>query len=489
MQQKGFLIVTKKLNELTIIEALKGLKAKEFTSVDLTRACFDQIEKYDGVINAYVTLVKENALNDAEKADLLINSHGPEIFDEKPLLGIPYACKDNYSTKGIETTASSNILKDYFPPFESTVTQKLKDAGAILLGKTNLDAFAHGASTENSDFYTTKNPWDPTKVPGGSSGGSGAAVISDMCVFAMGSDTGGSIRCPASWCGVTGLKPTYGRVSRYGLAAMASSTDCPGPMTKTVEDAAYVLQVIAGKDVHDATSAPERVPDYKKSITEFDIKKLKVGRPHSYFDIGMQPGVAEKVNAAVETFKKLGATIVDIDLIDPKYAIAVYTIIQRSEVSSNLARLDGIRYGHTRDAFGFEAKKRIMLGTYALSAGYYDQYYAKAQKVRTLLIEDFNKAFDKVDLIIGPTMPNVAVPIGSVNSSPIFGELTDMMQLPGSMSGLPVIAIPCGQSDNLPVGVQLIGQKFNESVVFGAAAAFQQATTYHVVKPNLEELL
>ena len=478
----------KKLNELTIIEALEGLKQKQFTSVALTQACFDQIEKYDDVVKAFVTLVKVRALAEAEEADLLINSHGSEIFDEKPLLGIPYACKDNYSTKGVETTASSNMLKGYIPPYESTVTQKLKDAGAVMLGKTNMDAFAHGSSTETSDFFKTINPWNKNKVPGGSSGGSASAVMSDMCIFSTGSETAGSIRGPAAWCGASGFKPTYGRVSRYGVVAMASSTDSPGPIAKTIEDAAYVLKIIAGKDPLDATSSPTEVEDYFANLNNIDLSKIKIGKPKPYFEIELEPGVREKVEQAIEKFKELGAQIVEMDLLSPKYSIGVYTILQRSEVSSNLARLDGIRYGNDRTNFGFEAKKRIMLGTYTLSAGYYDAYYSKAQKVRTLIVDDFNKAFNEVDMIIGPTMPCVALNLGDPEKSPMFGELMDVLAEPSAIAGLPGISIPCGLSENMPVGVQLIGKHFDENKLGAVAYAFQKATDYHLKKPNLEGL-
>ncbi|MDC0449085.1 amidase family protein, partial [bacterium] len=351
-------------------------------------------------------------------------------------------------------------------------------------GKTNMDAFAHGASTETSDFFTTKNPWDVSRVPGGSSGGSAAAVISDMCIFGIGSETGGSIRHPAAWSGVTGMKPTYGRVSRYGLIAMQSSSDSPGPMTKTVEDAALVLEVIAGKDSFDATTSPEITQEYTEDMHTYSLEGVKIGKPKSYFEIEFDPGVKEKIEKSLEMFEKLGAEIVDIELLAPKYAIALYTIQQRSEVSSNLARFDGIRYGHTRDAFGQEARKRMMLGAYALSAGYYDQYYALGQRVRTLVIEDFKKAFEKVDLIVG-AMPTVATKIGDIETSPFWAELIDLVQLPSSMAGLAVVAIPAGFVDNLPVNIQIMGQRFDESSVLGAAHKFQEVTSFHKERPKL----
>lgn len=475
----------KKLNELTIIEALEGLKKKEFSSVDLTKACLERIKEIDNKVKAFVTITEEEALKSAKEADELIDNKGAIIFESKPLLGIPYACKDNYSTKGIKTTASSNVLKEYIPPFESTVTKRLKEAGAILIGKTNMDAFAHGSSTETSDFFKTRNPWDLDRVPGGSSGGSAVAVSADMCIFATGSETAGSIRGPAAWCGVTGLKPTYGRVSRYGVVAMASSTDSPGPITKTVDDASYILKIIAGKDSNDATSSPTEVTDYFQDSKRFSLKGLKIGRPKSYFEIELEDGVKQKVEDAINKLKDLGAEIVDMDLISPKYSIAVYTILQRSEVSSNLARLDGIRYGDDRGKFGFEAKKRIMLGTYSLSSGYYDAYYEKAQKVRTLIIDDFNKAFESVDVLVAPTMPCTALKLGESDKSAMFGELMDVLAEPSSVAGLPGISVPCGLAEGMPVGLQFIGNHFEEDKVIGVAKVFQEETDFNKSKPNL----
>ena len=473
------------LNELNLKESLKGLKAGEITSLELTKACLDQIEKYDTDIKAFITVTKDQALKQAKEADDLIKKHGSDAFNKKPLLGIPYACKDNFSTKGIQTTAASNILRGYVPPYESTVTKRLKDAGAVLLGKTNMDAFAHGSTTETSDFLKTKNPWDFEKVPGGSSGGSAASLASDMCVFAIGSETAGSIRTPAAWCGVTGLKPSYGRVSRYGVVAMASSTDSPGVLGKSVEDCAYVLKVIAGKDPYDATSSHLEVDDYALGLEKYDIKKLRIGKPKSYFNLDLEKGMREKIEEAIEVYKSLGAKIVEIDLLDPKYSIAVYTILQRSEVSSNLARYDGIRYGNDRSSFGFEAKKRVMLGTYTLSAGYYDAYYSKAQKVRTVIVEDFNKSFSKVDLIIGPVMPCVAMNFGESEKSSMFGELMDVLNEPSAIAGLCAINLPCGFLNALPIGVQLIGPMGKEELLLSAAYRYQQVTNYHKEKSKL----
>jgi len=475
----------KKLNELTVKEAVAGLKAREFTSYDLTKACLEEIKELDGHLKAYVKVLESTALEQATNADRQLDMGGAGAFDKQSLLGIPYACKDNYSTLGIETTAASNILKGYIPSYESTVTDKLKKAGAILLGKANLDAFAHGASTDASDFFVSRNPWDLTKVPGGSSGGSAVAVASHMCTFAIGSDTGGSIRCPASWCGVTGLKPSYGRVSRYGLIAMASSTDSPGPITKSAEDAMLVLKIIAGNDPKDATSSKNTVEDYFDVAKKASLKGLRIGVPKSYFEIDFEtPGIKDRILGAIKLFKEMGGEIKDVDLLHPKHAVAVYTVIQRSEVSSNLARFDGIRFGYARDAFGYEAKRRMMLGAYTLSVGYYDEYYAKAQKVRTLIIEGFNKAFKDVDVIVGPTLPNLPMPVGQLDSSPIFGELIDMLQIPGSMAGLPVISVPCGFAKGFPVGMQIIGPHLAEGKVLSTAKAFQDSTDFHLQYPS-----
>lgn len=476
------------LNKLTLVEALDGLKNGDITSVELVKDCFEQIERYDDAIKAFVTLRKAEALDEAEEADKKIKGGGASVFDKQSLFGIPYACKDNFSTKGIQTTASSNILEGYIPPYESTVTKKLKGAGAIVLGKTNMDAFAHGSSTETSDFFDTKNPWDLTRVPGGSSGGSAAAVAANMCTFAIGSETAGSIRCPAVWCGITGLKPTYGRVSRYGVIAMASSTDSPGPLSKSIEDATLILEIIAGKDPYDATSSPKPTERYSDLLNSVDIKGLKIGKPKSYFGLDLEDGVRAGVEEAIAKFEEMGAEIIDMDLLDPKYAIGVYTILQRSEVSSNLARFDGIRYGHSRERFGEEARKRIMLGAYSLSAGYYDQYYAKAQKVRTLIVEDFKKAFENVDLIIAPVMPTTAMKLGVSASYSAFGEMVDLLQEPSSIAGLCATSVPCGLVKGLPVGFQLIGNFLEETKVLSASHKYQKATEYHKSFPKMEEV-
>jgi aspartyl-tRNA(Asn)/glutamyl-tRNA(Gln) amidotransferase subunit A len=477
--------MSKKLNELTVIEVLEGLKNRDFTSVEVTKACLNRIKQIDAKIKAFITVTEEFALKQAKKADELIEKNGPEAFLKHSLLGVPYASKDNYSTKDLLTTGASKVLDNYYPPFDATAIRNINEAGAVLIGKTNMDAFAHGSSTETSDFGTTYNPWDTTKVPGGSSGGSAAAVISDMCIFATGSETGGSTRGPASWCGVTGVKPTYGKVSRYGIIAMASSTDSPGPITKTVQDSAIVLKVMAGKDPLDATSLPDEADNYPEKLDEYDLKGVKIGKPASYFEMDLQDGVKEKVEEAIQVFKDLGAEIIEMDLLSPKYSIAVYTILQRSEVSSNLGRLDGIRYGNPRSSFGFEAKKRIMLGAYALSSGYYDAYYSKAQKVRTLIIDDFDKEFKKVDLLIAPSMPCVALDVGESEKSSMFGELMDVLNEPSCIAGLPGITVPCGFHDDLPVGVQIIGKINSESDILGATHKYQKVTNFHKERPSI----
>lgn len=461
------------LNRLNIKQAKEGLRNKNFSSVELTRACLDRIKETDEKLNVFVTLTEEQAMKDAQKADDLA-SQG-ETLEAKPLLGIPIAIKDNFSTLGIRTTASSNVLIDYVPPFDSTVVTKLKKAGMVLLGKTNMDAWAHGSSTETSDFGPSKNPWNTNHLPGGSSGGSAASVAANQCIAAIGSETAGSIRQPASWCGVVGLKPTYGRVSRYGVVAMGSSLDSPGPLTKTVEDSALILEVLAGKDEMDATTSPSPVGKYSSKLN-FDIKHLVIGVSDEYFT-GVDSEVSSVVKQAITKLEKLRAKIEKIKLFDPKYAIDVYTIIQRSEVSSNLARYDGIRFGNDRSFFGEEAKRRIMFGTHALSSGYYDQYYNKASQVRSVIISDFKKAFEKVNVIIAPTSPSLALPVGSTKDAAMFGELADILVEPSSIAGLCGINIPVGFSKSgLPIGMQIIGPQFAEEKVLQVAYKYEQET-------------
>ncbi len=457
------------LNTLNIKQAKEGLKAKDFSSVELTKACLEQIKKTEPKLNAFVTVTEEEALKNAKRADDLLST-GQDL----PLLGIPIAIKDNFSILGIRTTASAKVLEEYYPPFDSTVVSKLKDAGMVLLGKTNMDAWAHGSSTETSDFGASKNPWNTNHLPGGSSGGSAAAVAANQCIAAIGSETAGSIRQPASWCGVTGLKPTYGRVSRYGVVAMGSSLDSPGPITKTVEDSALILDILAGRDDMDATTSP--LPVSKYSDIKEGVKGLVIGISDEYFK-GVEPEIVAKVKEAIKVLESLGAKVETIKLFDPKYAIDVYTIIQRSEVSSNLARYDGIRYGNDRSSFGDEAKRRVMFGTYALSSGYYDQYYNKASKVRSVIINDFKKAFEKVSVILAPTSPTLALPVGASKDSAMFGEIADVLVEPSSIAGLSGINIPVGFAKNgLPVGMQIIGPQFAEEFVLQAALAYEKDT-------------
>ena len=476
------------LNKLTIKQASELLKKGETTSVKLTKACLARIKKVDGKIKAFLTVCEKEALGMAKKADE--RRKQGEIND---LLGIPFAAKDIILTKGIRTTAASKILENYIAPYDATIIKKLKQAGAVLLGKTNLDEFAHGASTENSAFGPTHNPWNLTRVPGGSSGGSAAAVAADMCIFSISTDTGGSTRFPAGLCGVVGLKPTYGRNSRFGLIAMTSSTDTVGAITKTVVDMAIVLKVIAGSDKNDATAPDVKVPDYNKEINK-NIKGLKIGLPKEYFLKGIEKGVLDVVNKAVEKLEELGVEIVSISLPHTKYVIPVYYIITPSEISSNLARFDGIKYGlsekqadnlkdiyfKTRGkGFGPEAKRRIMLGTYALSAGYYDAYYLQAQKVRTKIKEEFDSELKNLDAIITPTSPHIAFKIGQQSDDPLQMYLEDVFVAGASLAGLPAISIPAGFSEKMPVGLQLIGKRFDESTLFKIAHNYQQVTDWH----------
>ncbi len=437
------------LNCLTLTEALKNPGQK------LIDDCWQRIAEVEPKVHAFLALAK--------------NVKGK----------IPVAIKDNFNTLGLETTASSNILKGYIPPYDATVVRKIKENGGAILGKTNLDAFAHGSSTETSDFGPTRNPWDTHRLPGGSSGGSAAAVAADEAIFAIGSETAGSIRGPAAWCGVVGLKPTYGRVSRYGLIAMASSTDCPGPLTKNVADARLVYHWISGVDPLDATTQEGKEIELK------NIKDLKIGLPKEYFLKDAQKGINETVLLAAKQLEKMGAKLIDISMFDPKYAVSVYTIVQRSEVSSNLARFDGIRFGQGRDSFNEENKRRIMLGTYTLSSGYYDAYYKKAQQVRTVIIEDFKKTFEKVDLILAPTMPSVAPEVGATKDQAMYGELADILAEPSSVAGLPGISIPCGFMSDLPVGMQLIGPMWSEELILNVAEEFEKSTDWHKRKPKI----
>ena len=465
------------LNKLTIKQAREGLKNKDFSSVELTKACLDRIKDTDEKLNVFVTLTEEEALKNAEKADSLLASKG-ETFRAQPLLGIPIAVKDMYSTLGVKTTAGSHVLEDYIPPYDSTTVKRLKDAGAIIIGKTNQDAWAHGSSGENSDFGPTKNPWNTEYVPGGSSSGSAVAVATDMAFGAMGTDTGGSIRLPASFTNTVGLKPTYGRVSRYGIVAMASSHDAIGHFTKTVEDSALILGVTAGKDENDATTSNIDVPDYTKNLSH-EVKTLRVGIDPEFHSEHIEADSLNLLKNAYKVIKNiLGSQIIpDIALPHSKYANACYYIIQTSEVSSNLARYDGIRYGNNRDKFGEEAKRRIMLGTHALSSGYYDQYYNRASQIRSKLIEDFKKVFEKVDVIIAPVSPTPPWKIGEKVDDPLKMYLSDVFTVTANLTGLPALSIPIGFTKNgLPAGMQILAPHFSEELLFQVGHAYEQAT-------------
>lgn len=453
--------------------------SKNFSSVEITKACLERTRKAEPKINAFVTVCEDEALEAAKHADKLI-SQG----ENRPLLGVPISVKDNFCTKGIRTTASSKVLDDFIPPYDATVVAHLKEAGAVIVGKTNLDAWAHGSSTETSDYGTTKNPWNIKHLPGGSSGGAAASVAADEVIAAIGSETAGSIRQPADWSGVVGLKPTYGRVSRYGVVAMASSLDCPGPISKVVEDSALILEVLAGQDPYDATTSPKPAQSYAAAL-DGNIRGLVVGVSDEYFE-GVMDEVKKAVTSAVKVLEKLGAKIKKIKLFPPEYTIAVYTILQRAEVSSNLARYDGIRFGNDRSNFGDEAKRRIMLGSYALSAGYYEQYYNKAQKVRTVIVKDFSEAFKRVQVIAAPTNPTTASPLGASFDNPMFGELSDALVEPSAIAGLPGINVPCGFSkEGLPIGFQIIGPQFSEKLILNIAGKYEKETEWHQRKPKL----
>lgn len=482
------------LYSLGIAELSKMLKKREISAREIAGSVFGRIERVEDRIKAYLTLTRDEALRMAEKADQGISSENNNI-----LTGIPIAIKDNMCTKGILTTCASKILQNFIPPYESTATTKLLEQGYVLTGKTNLDEFAMGSSTENSGFHTTSNPWDLGRIPGGSSGGSAAAVAADECIAALGSDTGGSIRQPAALCGVVGLKPTYGRVSRYGLVAFASSLDQIGPITKNVRDAAILMNSISGKDPMDSTSASVHTPDFTASINR-DIKGLRIGIPKEYFIEGIDHEVNAAVQAAISQYEALGAVPVAVSLPHSGYAIATYYVLATSEASSNLARYDGVKYGFRAEGkdlidmylqtrakgFGPEVKRRIMLGTYTLSSGYYDAYYKKAQQVRTLLKQDFEEAFKTVDLILTPTTPTAAFKKGEKTDDPLKMYLADIFTISVNLAGVPAISIPCGfTSNNLPIGLQLIGSHFKEEKLLQAAYAYEQSTEWHKRRPNL----
>jgi len=482
------------LYELTIHEARDALRKGEVSSVDVTRSVLRRIEAVDGRIRAYLRTRPEEALAAAEEADRR-RARG----DDHPLLGIPLAIKDVLCTAGVETTCGSRILEGFVPPYDATVVARLRQEGAVLLGKTNTDEFAMGSSTENSGYFTTHNPWDLSRVPGGSSGGSAAAVAADECLAALGSDTGGSVRQPAALCGVVGLKPTYGRVSRYGLVAFASSLDQVGPLGKDVTDCALLLGAIAGHDPRDATSADLPVPDYAAALRP-EVAGMRLGLPREYLSDGMQPEVEAAVRAAVQVYEGLGAEVVEVAMPHTEYALPTYYLIAPAEASANLARYDGVRYGlshpeatdiwdayrRTRqEGFGAEVKRRIMLGTYALSAGYYDAYYLKAQKVRTLIKQDFDRALERCDALVVPTTPTTAFRIGERVDDPLQMYLGDVFTLPLNLAGLCGISVPCGSAQGLPIGLQVLGGAYDEATILRVAYAYEQATDWHTRTPPL----
>ncbi len=483
------------MHNKTAHELHRLLTNRKISSVELTEAVLARVDKVENQVQAYVTVTKEEALKQARSADERIKKNEKTT----PLTGIPIAVKDNMCTRGILTTCSSKILANYIPPYDATVVSKIKDAGAVILGKTNMDEFAMGSSTENSGMHPTHNPWDIGTVPGGSSGGSAAAVSAGEAVLATGSDTGGSIRQPAAFCGVVGLKPTYGRVSRYGLVAFASSLDQIGPLTKDVTDAAILMNVIAGHDSKDSTSVDLPAPDFRKSLVD-DVKKLRIGWIKELLGKGTEKEIKQSVQNAMKKFEELGAELIEVSLPTFEYAVATYYLIAPAEASSNLARYDAVKYGHRsreskdllsmyyntrREGFGSEVKRRIMLGTYALSAGYYDAYYLKALKVRTLIKKDFDKAFGKCDVLISPTSPTAAFKIGEKAADPLSMYLSDIATIPVNLAGLPAISIPCGMSRGLPIGLQIIGKAFAEEIVLRAAFTYEQNTDWHKQKPPL----
>ena len=485
-----------KLYELTIHEASGLLKKREISSQELTRAVLDRIESVEENVGAYITVAAETAIKQAELADKEI-SRG----NISPLTGIPVAVKDLICTKGLRTTCASRILENFTPQYDAFVIKKLKKAGAVIVGKTNMDEFAMGSSTENSGIKTTRNPWDLTCIPGGSSGGSAAAVAADMCLGSLGSDTGGSIRQPASHCGVVGMKPTYGRISRFGLVAFASSLDQIGPLAKDVLDCALLMNAIAGYDPADSTSVPEDVPDYT-SFSNKGLSGMTIGIPKEYNETkGLDPEVLAAIKNAVKVIEGLGAKCIEVTLPHTKYAVAAYYVIAPSEASSNLARYDGVKYGFrdkekkslidmyrsTRTkGFGAEVQRRIILGTYSLSSGYYDAYYKKASQVRTLIMEDFKNVFKSCDLILSPVAPTPAFKIGEKIDDPLTMYLSDIFTLSANLAGIPGISVPCGfSSTGLPIGLHLMGRHFEEKKLFTAAYNFEQATDFHKKKPEI----
>lgn len=485
------------LNQLTAHEVINLIRRKKITAYEVMQDIFNQIDRVDNLIRAFLVLNKEEALKQAKEIDIKVKN-GEKL---PPLAGVAVAIKDIIATQGTETTCGSKILKGFVPPYNATVINKLKEAGAIIIGKTNMDEFAMGSSTENSAFFPTHNPWDLKRVPGGSSGGSTAAVAADETLIALGTDTGGSVRQPASLCGMVGLKPTYGRVSRYGLIAYASSLDQIGPITKDVTDCALLMKVISGHDNMDSTSVNLEVPDYLKSC-QAGIKDLKIGVPKEYFIEGIDPEVKDALDKALKIFEKLGAKIEEASLPHTEYSLPTYYLIATAEASSNLARYDGVQYGYrtedykdlssmyqkTRsEGFGSEVKRRIMLGTYALSTGYYDAYYLKAQKVRTLIKEDFDKAFRKYDILITPTSPTPAFKLKEKVLDSLTMYLSDIYTITINLAGIPAISLNCGYSKgNLPIGLQIIGKHFSEGTILRAAYNFEQNNDVEKKKPPIK---
>ena len=481
------------LYQLTIYEAGELLRERKISSVELTKAHLDRIRDVDDKVKAFTLVTDELALQQAREADQRLK----DGLALSPLTGIPLAIKDLICTKGITTSCGSNMLKNFKPPYDATVMEKLNATGAVMLGKTNMDEFAMGSSTEHSAFFVTRNPWDLERAPGGSSGGSSAAVAAGMAMGALGSDTGGSIRQPASLCNVVGLKPTYGRVSRYGLVAFASSLDQIGPFARNARDAALILQAIAGPDPRDSTCAPNPVPEYTEKLNG-SIKGLRIGVPEEYWVEGAQPGTVKAVRNDIEKLREMGAEIREVSLPHTKYGVPVYYIIAPAEASANLARYDGVKYGYSyRDTndmwealektrqfgFGPEVKLRIMLGTYALSSGYYDAYYKQAEKVRTLITEDFTRAFEDVDVLVSPASPSVAFKIGEI-SDPYQMYLQDVFTIPANLAGICGVSIPGGFSNGLPVGLQILGNFFAEDLILRVADAFERVTDYHTCWPR-----
>ena len=478
----------------SVSELHELLVRKDVSSTELTKAYIERIQTVDPELKAYLTVIEDQALAQAAEVDRKIAQN--EVLGA--LEGIPMALKDNLCTEGVRTSCASKMLENFIPPYNATVTDRLQAAGTILLGKVNMDEFAMGSSTENSYFAKTRNPWDLERVPGGSSGGSAVAVAADEAAFALGSDTGGSIRQPAAFCGVVGMKPTYGAVSRLGLIAFASSLDQIGPLTKTVRDNALVLNAIAGYDTMDSTSVAYEKPDYTKFLVN-DVKGLRIGIPREYYGEGIDQEVAKGIRASIQTLIDLGAEVAECSLPHTEYAIPAYYLIATAEASSNLARYDGVRYGYraevndvlgmfkkTRaEGFGQEVKRRIMLGTYALSSGYYDAYYLKAQKVRTLIKQDFDKAFERFDVLLSPTAPTPAFKFGEKSTNPLAMYLSDITTVPINLAGIPAISIPAGFVNGMPIGMQLMGKAFGEGTLYSVAYTFEQNTHYHTLKPSL----